>query len=44
MEKLEQLDKEEEEKDVKLFAEKCPSCKEKCKWYCEQIGESKKNE
>ena len=44
MEKLEQLDKEEEEKDVKLLAEKCLSCRERCKWYCEQIGESKKND
>jgi len=44
MEKLEQLDREAEERELRLLAEKCVSCSEKCKWYSEQIEESKKNE
>jgi hypothetical protein len=32
---------EEEAKDAKFLAEKCPGCKEKCKWYHEQIEDEK---
>jgi hypothetical protein len=32
---------EQEAKDAKFLKEKCPSCKEKCKWYYKQIGEKK---
>jgi len=39
MEKLEQLDREEDEREVKLLAEKCVNCSEKCKWYNETVKE-----
>ena len=34
---------EDEARNAKYLKEKCPGCKEKCKWYYEQKGESKKN-
>jgi hypothetical protein len=38
---IERDNAEEEAKEAKFLAERCPSCKEKCKWYYEQIGEKK---
>jgi hypothetical protein len=38
---LERENAEEEAKDAKFLKEKCPGCREKCKWYFEQVGEKK---
>lgn len=36
---VEQDNAEEEAKDAKFLKEKCPSCKEKCKWYHDTVKE-----
>jgi hypothetical protein len=35
---VEQDNAEEEAKDAKFLKDKCPSCKEKCKWYYKTVN------